>query len=332
MRMCEEDCSFDTPAEPRADSPKVSVITSDVSSRNRKSPYKNLKVLKVLSDEKFPVFLVNCETKLQNYALKIFQQEKFEDQACFLNEVRFMSLDHPNITKIVFSEQNKTLTDKKGKSVPISYILTEFAPRGDFLNFLRNYGCYFHDILARTYFKQLIAGLEFLHSKSVVHLDLKLENLLLGEDFTLKITDFDLSGFESDANYFSKGTRNYRAPEMLNSDYKDGRAVDIYSAGIILFALKTGGIAPYMEGELYHGVDLYHLLTHNTKEFWKKHAEIQQISPLEFSCDFKMLVNGMLKQDPEQRLTLREIKNSRWYNGPVFNKQELQNYFKKSLK
>ncbi len=163
-------------------------------------------------------------------------------------------------------------------------------------------------------------------------LNIKLENLLLGEDFTLKITDFDLSGFVSDTNYFSKGTKNYRAPEMLNTDYKDGRAVDIYSAGVILFALKTGGISPYIEGELYHGIDLYQLLTQNNKEFWKKHAEIQKVSPLEFSSEFKMLVNGMLKQDPEQRLTLREIKNSRWYNGPVFSKQELQSYLKKYVR
>jgi len=330
--MCEEDYNLDTPIEPKADSPKTSIVTTDVSCRNRKSPYKNLQVLKILADEKFSVFLVNCESKQQKYAMKIFQQEKFEDQVCFQNEVRFISLDHPNITKIVYSERNKTLKDKNGKSVPISYILSEFAPRGDFINFLEEYGDCFNETLVRTYFHQLIAGLEFLHSKSIVHLDLKLENLLLSQDFSLKITDFDLSGLTTDLGFFSKGTKNYRAPEMINTDYRDGRAADIYSAGIVLFALKSGGMLAYAEDELLSGIDFYHLLINNNREFWKKQSQLARASGIEFSSEFKMLVNGMLRQNPDERLSIQQIKSSNWYNGPIFNKQELQTYLKKYAK
>lgn len=59
-------------------------------------------------------------------------------------------------------------------------------------------------------------GMEYLHKKNIAHLDLKLDNLFMDSDFNLKIGDFDISKHDSESEYLSKGTRNYRPPEIIS--------------------------------------------------------------------------------------------------------------------
>jgi len=109
-------------------------------------------------------------------------------------------------------EKDINLGDKKQK---ISYIVITLAPYGDFLDLIIHYRVPFDEILVRTYFHQLIEGLEYLHESGVCHLDIKTENLLLGADFKLKITDFDLSYIAGDEKIKSFGTKFFRAPELI---------------------------------------------------------------------------------------------------------------------
>lgn len=74
----------------------------------------------------------------------------------------------------------------------------EYAPNKDFFDALMEIKVKFDDTLVRTYFHQLVSGVEYLHSHGIAHLDLKLENLMLGENFELKIIDFDLSYVRGD--------------------------------------------------------------------------------------------------------------------------------------
>mmetsp|Transcript_23527 Transcript_23527/g.20433 ORF Transcript_23527/g.20433 Transcript_23527/m.20433 type:complete len:95 (-) Transcript_23527:1588-1872(-) len=90
-------------------------------------------------------------------------------------------------------------------------------------------------------------------------MDLKLENLLLGNDFKLKIIDFDACRFSQDEELLGRGTKNYRAPEVITEECSSYMKADIYSAGIILFALKTGCL-PYYEEDPVNGVNLYEVL------------------------------------------------------------------------
>jgi len=298
--------------------------------------YQSLNVVKRLSKAKFPVYLTSSKVNKQNYAMKIFSHKGEQPHPYFKNEVRFASLKHPNVIDIVYYENEKD-TLYKGELKKVSYILMEYAPFGDFFDFVTKHRESLDEKLVRSYFRQLITGIEYLHSCRVAHLDLKPENLLLGADLNLKIADFDLSHVCGDSKILSRGTRYYRGPEFFKSSSSDPEIKhpfpsDIYSAGIILFILKSGGIYPHAENNTLEGIDLVDLMYNDNAEFWRKHCEIQEKSESFYDKSFRELFNAMVKFNPEERLTLKEIKQSKWYNGPVYTPVELQKKMKKLLK
>jgi len=298
--------------------------------------YQSLNVVKKLSKAKFPVYLTSSKVNKQNYAMKIFGHRGEKPHPYYKNEMRFASLKHPNIIDIVYCEDEKD-TLFRGEMKKVSYILMEYAPYGDFFDFVTKHREDLDEKLTRTYFRQLIDGLEYLHASRVAHLDLKPENLLLGADFNLKICDFDLSHVYGDRKILSKGTRYYRGPEFFKSssgepELKSPFPSDIYSAGIFLFILKSGGIYPHSENSPLEGIDLVDLMYNNNDEFWKKHCEIQERKMSFYEKDFKELFNGMVRENPEERLTLKEIKQSKWYNGPIYTPTELHKKMKSILK
>jgi len=298
--------------------------------------YQSLNVVKRLSKAKFPVYLTSSKVNKQNYAMKIFSHKGEQPHPYFRNEVRFASLKHPNVIDIVYYENEKD-TLYKGELKKVSYILMEYAPFGDFFDFVTKHREDLDEKLVRTYFRQLINGIEYLHSCRVAHLDLKPENLLLGADFNMKIADFDLSHVCGDSKILSRGTRYYRGPEFFKNSSGDPEIrspfpSDIYSAGIILFILKSGGIYPHAENNTLEGIDLVDLMYNNNAEFWRKHCEIQEKSESFYDKSFRELFNAMVKYNPDERITIKEIKQSRWYNGPVYTPVEMQKKMKKLLK
>ena len=152
----------------------------------------------------------------------------------------------------------------------------EYAPRGDFLNFVRIHRKQIDEKLARTYFRQLIDGLEYIHNNGVAHMDLKLANLLIDNDGSLKMTDFDLANFEDDAIVISNGTRLYRPLEVQTGRCNSPKTADVYSAGVFMFLLKTQGVFPHFEDALVDGVDFTRLLNEEPGQFWIKHSEVQK--------------------------------------------------------
>lgn len=298
--------------------------------------YQSLNVVKRLSKAKFPVYLTSSKVNKQNYAMKIFSHKGEQPHPYFRNEVRFASLKHPNVIDIVYYENEKD-TLYKGELKKVSYILMEYAPFGDFFDFVTKHRDSLDEKLVRSYFRQLINGIEYLHSCRVAHLDLKPENLLLGADFNMKIADFDLSHVCGDSKILSRGTRYYRGPEFFKSSSGDPEirspfSSDVYSAGIILFILKSGGIYPHAENNTLEGIDLVDLMYNDNAEFWRKHCEIQEKNESFYDKSFRELFNAMVKFNPDERITLKEIKQSKWYNGPVYTPVELQKKMKKLLK
>jgi len=129
------------------------------------------------------------------------------------------------------------------KFIDTILLVLEYAPGGELFDILY-YTSSLKEDVARTYFKQIINGLEACHNANVVHRDLKPQNLLLDSKYNLKITDFGLSKIiQSDADAIMKttyvGTRGYQAPELLLNQKYDLKC-DVFSVGVILFILLAG--------------------------------------------------------------------------------------------
>jgi len=298
--------------------------------------FQSLNVVKKLGEAKFPVYLTSSKVNQSNYAMKVFSHDGEKPHPYFKNESRFASLKHPNVIDIVhYEDERETL--QKGQLKKVSYILMEYAPHGDFFEFITKHSEELDDKLIRSFFRQLIDGIEYLHASRVAHLDLKPENLLMGANFNLKIADFDLSHVKGDKKILSRGTKYYRGPEfwkanLTSEDLKTPFAADIYSAAIVLFILKSRGMYPHAEQTLFQGLDLGDLMYTKNEQFWKKHCEIQGKELSFFDKDFRELFNAMTKFNPQDRMSLKEIKQSKWYNGPIYTPFDFERKMKQILK
>lgn len=170
-----------------------------------------------ISKSKFAVYDIVDKIENINYAMKLFPWKNDDElHPRYINEKRFLSLSHENIIKAVKCKDLRLFDQRNDENPAISsYILYEMAPHGTFCRLCR-IGAINSDIkLARTLFHKLISGIEYLHNRKVAHLDLKLENLLVGKDYELKICDFDCSFIDGDGLITTRGTKHYRPPELI---------------------------------------------------------------------------------------------------------------------
>jgi len=289
--------------------------------------FSKIEIISQLGYSKFPVYLMQSLNDNQYQAIKIFPYKKEEISPSYLNEKRFSFLSHKNIVKFLKTSDFEQLQSDDAV-LYISYVIMELASR-DFADIIKYPAFNQDEKLVRTYFHQLVEGMEYLHSLGISHLDIKLENLLLGKDFQLKITDFDMAHQQGDKKPFGQGSLIYRAPEVRDRKIQDPTLSDVYSMGIVLFILRIGHF-PYLEKEKVQGFDLYYLLHHEPENFWKAHKSFNGIHQ-RLSNDFKDLFIMMTREDPAQRITLAEIKRTQWYNGPIYSQQELPLAMKKAL-
>jgi len=304
-----------------------SLGSMDSISSEQQSEFDDLTTIKPIYDGKFAVYLVLSPTTKRYYALKVFPWEENEPTDYFMREARFSKFNHPNIISIPhYVVEHTAYYDDAPTN--ISYILMEYAKYGDMFNALIRYKVPFNEILVRTYMHQLIEGLEHLHNNGAAHLDIKLENLLLGDNFTLKIADFDLSYFQEDGSVKTRGTKNFRAPELYSRNCDNPAAADVYSAGIMLFLLTTKGNLPYLEDRPSKGVDMAEVKETDPELFWQKHYQLLGQDEKFFSPGFKSLFMGMTHFDPLMRMTMAEVQASSWYNGEVYCRKELVEYMK----
>lgn len=187
-------------------------------------------------------------------------------------------------------------------------IVLEFAGGGElFDHILANR--YLKEKDAQKLFAQLISGVDYLHKKHIVHRDLKLENLLLDKHRNIIITDF---GFANRFNHAtddlmatSCGSPCYAAPELVVSEgLYVGSAVDIWSCGVILYAMLSGYL-PYDDDPANPDGDNINLL-------YKYIMSTKLNFPDHITALARHLLQIMLVPNPEHRCTIDDIMAHPW--------------------
>ena len=128
-------------------------------------------------------------------------------------------LNSPWTLKVLDFSENGAITSDAEDAEPViaeikgfafPYIIMELADNGEFFDYLDISGPVSEKI-ARYYFRNLISALEYLHSNGISHRDIKLQNLLLTQDFNIKIADFGLASTpQSEEIYYPRGTIRYK--------------------------------------------------------------------------------------------------------------------------
>ena len=154
---------------------------------------------------------------------------------------------------------------------------------------------------ARSYFRQIIFGVDYCHTFSICHRDLKPENLLLdGSRSVVKIADFGMAALQPMEKMLetSCGSPHYASPEIVSGKSYDGTASDIWSCGIILFALLCGRL-PFDDP--------------NIQTLLSKVRSGKFAMPMHLEPGAQDLIWRMLQVDPHQRATMREICSHPWF-------------------
>lgn len=231
----------------------------------------------------------------QSVAVKIIDKEKvlkvgLTDQ--IKREISVMRLvKHPNVVQLfeVMASKNKI------------YFAMEYVKGGELFNKIAK-GRLKQDA-ARKYFQQLIAAVDFCHSRGVYHRDLKPENLLLDEHGNLKVSDFGLSALleskrQDGLLHTTCGTPAYVAPEVINKRGYDGEKADIWSCGVVLFVLLAGYL-PFTDK--------------NLMEMYRKICKGEFRCPQWFPPEVRKLLSRILDPDPITRITLEKLMANPWF-------------------
>ena len=168
----------------------------------------------------------------EKVAVKILEKDKIQDVADVervAREIHILKIvRHPNVVQLYeIIETQKQL-----------YLIMEFANGGELFDFIVEQQRV-EEKEACMFFQQIIAGVEYISKLGIVHRDLKPENLLLDNNKSIKLVDFGLSNTYKPGETLKTacGSPCYAAPEMIAGKRYTGTNVDIWSCGVILFAM-----------------------------------------------------------------------------------------------
>mmetsp|Transcript_20936 Transcript_20936/g.41889 ORF Transcript_20936/g.41889 Transcript_20936/m.41889 type:complete len:667 (+) Transcript_20936:611-2611(+) len=226
-------------------------------------------------------------------AVKILNKAKIKQLAMeekVQREINIQNLcTHPHIIRLY--EVIDTPTD--------IFLVIEYVSGGELFDYIVSKGRLSADE-ARNFFHQIVSGIEYCHFQKIVHRDLKPENLLLDSNLNIKIADFGLSNLMRDGDFLrtSCGSPNYAAPEVISGHLYAGPEVDVWSCGVILYALLCGSL-PF-DDELIPNL-------------FKKIKSGMYSLPSHLSQLARNLIPRMLEVDPMKRITIPEIRLHPWF-------------------
>lgn len=183
----------------------------------------------------------------------------------------------------------------------------EYCPYGDLRKFINQKGALSEDH-AREFFGHLLLGMNKLHSSDLVHRDLKLENILLDAKLRLKIADFGCARRQIGKDLHTiTGSYAYGAPELFRGDAYNGKLTDVWSLGVILYAMVMARLPFHDKGTL--------------QELLQERMEPPVLS-YELSAECCDLILQMLTYDPRNRICLPMIFSHPWLRARELTQEE----------
>merc|ERR1719183_1144908 len=229
----------------------------------------------------------------EKVAVKILEKERIVDVADVqrvAREIHILKLlQHPHVIQLYeIIETPRQL-----------YLIMEYCSGGELFDHIVASGRV-REREACRFFQQIIAGVEQIHRVNVVHRDLKPENLLLDDNRNIKIVDFGLSNTFQDGQLLKTacGSPCYAAPEMIAGQRYVPSLCDLWSSGVILFALVCGYL-PFED--------------QNTAALYRKILNADYQAPKFISESVRDLITRLLTTDPEQRYTVPRVRAHPWY-------------------
>lgn len=179
------------------------------------------------------------------------------------------------------------------------FLIMEYCNGGELFDYIVECGRVPEEEACR-FFQQILSGVEQIHKLNIVHRDLKPENLLLDERKNIKIVDFGLGNIYKDGQLLKTacGSPCYAAPEMIASQWYVPSRCDIWSCGVIIFALVCG----YLPFE-----------NQNTAALYRNILNAEYQTPKFISESARNLIHAILTVDPEKRVTAAQIREHPWY-------------------
>ena len=250
------------------------------------------------------VVLATHQITGEKVAVKILEKERIlqeADKTRIEREIKILkNLRHNNIVHLYDI-----------KETPSSlYIIMEYISGKELFEYIISKKR-LSELESCNFYQQIISGIEYLGKIRVVHRDLKPENLLLDEHKNIKIVDFGLSNIYPNNELLKTacGSPCYAAPEMINGESYRGLRVDIWSSGIVLFAMLCGYL-PFEDAD--------------NEKLYKKITQGKFKTPSFLSDCCKDFLHRILNVNPEKRYNIEQIKNHPWFNiiNPKINMSE----------
>ncbi|PIK53925.1 putative serine/threonine-protein kinase MARK1-like [Apostichopus japonicus] len=242
---------------------------------------------------------VHCKKLNKDFAVKIISKQNVPKD--------YLEVFLPREITILQKIGHERLVSMEGALITNKHVflLTEYLPNGDLQQFISTQG-HLSEEESRRIFHQLLDAVTYIHSIDIVHRDIKCDNIYFDEDYNIKLGDFGLACVGADCELLTEacGSYGYAAPEIMEGEPYLGKRSDLWSMGVVLYAMLCGRL-PFFDTTF----DILLDSIYNPREKLRFHTKV--------SRDCRHFVRSMLNPDSLERIEVHELKAMDWLNKPI---------------